>query len=65
MAEASRVEIELGLTEREARVLMRILWNVGGPPNGARGAADRILLALEAAGVEPAPDPHEGSVSFT
>ena len=59
MAEAVRVEeaetepvtIVLGLTEREALTLRRLLCRIGGGPNGPRGQLTNIQRALDAAGV--------------
>jgi hypothetical protein len=37
----------LNLTPAEAKVLRSILWNIGGPPAGTRGHADRIQDKLK------------------
>jgi len=38
--------ITLNLTPNEAKTLKRILWNVGGGPNGTRQFADTVLKKL-------------------
>lgn len=45
----------LGLTDLEAQVLVAVLNNIGGTPEGPRGVMDRIRKALAAAEVDTSP----------
>lgn len=47
--------VKLTLEKEEATTLARILLNVGGPQNGRRGKASKIVDALLAAGVIASP----------
>lgn len=51
MAKATTAGITLELTLEEARTLLYITNQVGGPPEGRRGHMDAIGSALSSAGV--------------
>lgn len=51
MAKATTAGITLELTLEEARTLLYITNQVGGPPEGRRGHMDAIGSALRSAGV--------------
>jgi len=40
------------MTTRDAEILVRLLCRVGGSPDGHRGTMDRILYALQDAGIQ-------------
>jgi len=44
--------VMLSLSKEASSVLYRVLWRVGGDPNGPRGLVDEILEELRRIGVE-------------
>ncbi len=58
--ERERVVLELSL--HEARVLRRVVGEIGGPPSnaGGRGATDAIHAALSLADIQPGGDAFTG-----
>jgi hypothetical protein len=54
--------LTLDLSGEEAAMLLKVLRQVGGNPDGPRGVCDDILHALYAAGVQEANVPVEGAV---
>ena len=47
----ARAEIVLELSGKEAGVLLKVLENIGGNPQGPRGAIDSISSALKRLGI--------------
>lgn len=45
--------VRLTMTEEHARVLLTLLYKVGGSPGGLRGYADDVCRAFEGQGVKP------------
>lgn len=45
-------DVQLTITEYEARVLLAVCRRIGGPPIGPRGQMDNVNEALTLAGVE-------------
>jgi hypothetical protein len=58
------VEVVLELSGEEAAVLAELVFKVGGPPAGPRGAIKSIEEALKGVGIKRSKDPSSGSIHF-